>query len=119
MRVDVVPHWQNPRKWDICHREGGGAYQDWKVLCLQGHQQEAHGGAGVHGTPPPWSHGVHPRRSAKCNAHAALHGTDYFASQVRNEIAVLKRVSKGHPNIVTLHDYFEVGTAIVDDLPSF
>ena len=28
--------------------------------------------------------------------------------QVRNEISVLKRVSKGHPNIVTLHDYFEV-----------
>lgn len=26
---------------------------------------------------------------------------------VRNEIAVLKRVSKGHQNIVTLHDYFE------------
>lgn len=28
--------------------------------------------------------------------------------QVRNEIAVLKRVSQGHKNIVTLHDYFEV-----------
>src|SRR5262249_48161317 len=28
--------------------------------------------------------------------------------QVRNEIAVLKRVSSGHHNIVTLHDYFEV-----------
>jgi serine/threonine protein kinase len=28
--------------------------------------------------------------------------------QVRNEIAVLKRVSSGNPNIVTLHDYFEV-----------
>jgi len=26
---------------------------------------------------------------------------------VRNEIAVLKRVSSGHENIVTLHDYFE------------
>ncbi|KAF8510171.1 Pkinase-domain-containing protein [Gautieria morchelliformis] len=26
---------------------------------------------------------------------------------VRNEIHVLKKVSKGHPNIVTLHDYFE------------
>ncbi|KAN0125275.1 Pkinase domain containing protein [Lactarius tabidus] len=26
---------------------------------------------------------------------------------VRNEIAVLKRVSSGHKNIVTLHDYFE------------
>ncbi|KAF7342148.1 Pkinase-domain-containing protein [Mycena venus] len=27
---------------------------------------------------------------------------------VRNEIAVLKRISSGNPNIVTLHDYFEV-----------
>ncbi|KAJ7030818.1 Pkinase-domain-containing protein [Mycena alexandri] len=26
---------------------------------------------------------------------------------VRNEIAVLKRISSGNPNIVTLHDYFE------------
>ena len=28
--------------------------------------------------------------------------------QLRNEIAVLKRISKSHRNIVTLHDYFEV-----------
>ncbi|KAF8266268.1 Pkinase-domain-containing protein [Lactarius quietus] len=28
--------------------------------------------------------------------------------RVRNEIAVLKRVSSGHMNIVTLHDYFEI-----------
>lgn len=27
--------------------------------------------------------------------------------QVRNEIAVLKRVSAGHQNIVQLHDFFE------------
>ena len=33
-----------------------------------------------------------------------------LCTQVRNEIQVLKRVSKGHPNIVTLHDYFEVCT---------
>ncbi|KAJ8700896.1 Calcium/calmodulin-dependent protein kinase type I, variant 2 [Pleurotus ostreatus] len=26
---------------------------------------------------------------------------------VRNEIAVLKRISSGHANVVTLHDYFE------------
>jgi calcium/calmodulin-dependent protein kinase I len=26
---------------------------------------------------------------------------------IRNEIAVLKRISQGHPNIITLHDYFE------------
>ena len=34
--------------------------------------------------------------------------TAHILFQVRNEIAVLKRVSSGHPNIVTLHDYFEV-----------
>jgi len=31
-----------------------------------------------------------------------------MGAQVRNEIAVLKRVSTGHKNIVSLHDYFEV-----------
>jgi len=31
-----------------------------------------------------------------------------FINQVRNEIAVLKRISSGHRNVVTLHDYFEV-----------
>jgi hypothetical protein len=34
-----------------------------------------------------------------------------FFTQVRNEIAVLKKISSGHRNIVTLHDYFEVGYA--------
>ncbi|KAK7680323.1 hypothetical protein QCA50_016563 [Cerrena zonata] len=33
-----------------------------------------------------------------------MEGREYM---VRNEIAVLKRVSQGHKNIVTLHDYFE------------
>ncbi|KAJ7321901.1 Pkinase-domain-containing protein [Mycena albidolilacea] len=31
---------------------------------------------------------------------------------VRNEIAVLKRISSGNPNVVTLHDYFEVRVSI-------
>jgi hypothetical protein len=35
-------------------------------------------------------------------------GTDEGENiQVRNEIAVLKRVSMGHQNILTLVDYFE------------
>jgi len=33
-----------------------------------------------------------------------MEGREYM---VRNEIAVLKKISSGHPNIVTLHDYFE------------
>lgn len=32
---------------------------------------------------------------------------DRLSSQVRNEIAVLKKVSMGHQNILTLVDYFE------------
>jgi len=38
----------------------------------------------------------------------ATYHTCLPTQQVRNEIAVLKRVSKGHQNVVTLHDYFEV-----------
>jgi hypothetical protein len=34
-----------------------------------------------------------------------MEGREYM---VRNEINVLKKISKGHKNIVTLHDYFEV-----------
>jgi serine/threonine protein kinase len=34
-----------------------------------------------------------------------MEGREYM---VRNEIAVLKKISKAHKNIVTLHDYFEV-----------
>jgi len=33
-----------------------------------------------------------------------MEGREYM---VRNEIAVLKKISRGYPNIVTLHDYFE------------
>ncbi|KAI0658115.1 Pkinase-domain-containing protein [Cubamyces menziesii] len=33
-----------------------------------------------------------------------MEGREYM---VRNEIAVLKKISKGHRNVVTLHDYFE------------
>lgn len=33
--------------------------------------------------------------------------SSHLLSQVRNEIAVLKRVSMGHQNILTLVDYFE------------
>ena len=38
----------------------------------------------------------------------ANHPSYIQINQVRNEIAVLKRISSGHRNIVTLHDYFEV-----------
>ena len=37
----------------------------------------------------------------------ACHLANLYLRQVRNEIAVLKRVSMGHQNILTLVDYFE------------
>lgn len=40
-------------------------------------------------------------------AAAAVSDNGISYSQVRNEIAVLKRVSMGHQNILTLVDYFE------------
>lgn len=42
---------------------------------------------------------------------------DAGAMQVRNEIAVLKRVSMGHQNILTLVDYFETMNNCTPDLP--
>jgi len=38
--------------------------------------------------------------------------------QVRNEIAVLKKVSSGHRNIVTLYDYFEASPSPIYHLSS-
>jgi serine/threonine protein kinase len=32
--------------------------------------------------------------------------------QIINEIEILKRISKGHPNIITLHDYFETANSL-------
>lgn len=37
----------------------------------------------------------------------ALIGQQGREHMVRNEIAILKRVSAGHKNIVQLHDFFE------------
>ncbi|KAJ7860616.1 kinase-like domain-containing protein [Mycena olivaceomarginata] len=50
---------------------------------------------------------IHTGRTYACKIinKQLMEGREYL---VRNEIAVLKRISKGHPNIVTLHDYFEV-----------
>ncbi|KAJ7321887.1 kinase-like domain-containing protein [Mycena albidolilacea] len=49
---------------------------------------------------------IHTGRTYACKIinKQLMEGREYL---VRNEIAVLKRISKGHPNIVTLHDYFE------------
>lgn len=85
---------------------------------MQGHKQETHGGARVHGASVlaphcpardvrgrvdllSWSSTPRGRQNIAANSLASV-------IQVRNEIAVLKKISKGHTNIVTLHDYFEV-----------
>jgi hypothetical protein len=34
----------------------------------------------------------------------AIAGREYY---ILNEIEILKKVSKGHPNVITLHDFFE------------
>lgn len=67
---------------------------------MQGYQQETHGRARIHGAFP---YQAEPSLASLPGGRRA-----HTCTQVRNEIAVLKRVSKGHPNIVTLHDYFEV-----------
>ena len=90
----AVPHRQDARERDVRHREGGHPHPHRQILCLQGHQQEAHAGARAYGA---WR--------ALHGDHSLAHATN---AQVRNEIAVLKRISSGHKNIVTLHDYFEV-----------
>ncbi|KAJ6481915.1 kinase-like domain-containing protein [Mycena sanguinolenta] len=49
---------------------------------------------------------IHTNQAYACKIinKQLMEGREYL---VRNEITVLKRISSGHPNIVTLHDYFE------------
>lgn len=81
---------QDARGWKLFGSERVCAYRYRAVLCGQGYQQATHGRKGTHGESP---HG-----NGKLGA---------YTGQVRNEIAVLKRVSMGHRNILTLVDYFE------------
>ena len=55
-------------------------------------------------------HTISRRALRESNSERTLKPYD----QLRNDIAVLKRVSKGHRNIVTLHDYFEVCLTFAD-----
>jgi len=73
--------------------EGVRPYRHGQILCGKGHQQETDGRARTHG--------IFSLSTADLNDAANC------SSQVRNEIAVLKRVSMGHRNILTLVDYFE------------
>ena len=45
----LVPNRENVGKRDVCNREGSCPHQNGQVLCLQGNQQETHGGTGVYG----------------------------------------------------------------------
>ena len=63
---------------------------------MQGNQQEADGGQGIHGMCPILLYAIQNNQPTS------------LGRKVRNEISVLKKVSAGHKNIVTLYDYFEV-----------
>ena len=66
------------------------SFSDRRVFRLQGAEQEVPVWARAHGGPSVLSEFV-----------------SSLGPKVRNEIAVLKRVSMGHKNIVSLHDFFE------------
>lgn len=72
-------------------------YRYGQILCGQGYQQEDDAGEGTYGM----------RFEFEAVRAAQELGTLIELSQVRNEIAVLKKVSMGHQNILTLVDYFE------------
>ena len=67
-----------------------------EILCREGHKQANDAGKRAHGM-----------LSAETTLQLPATDADPKATQVRNEIAVLKRVSMGHQNILTLVDYFE------------
>jgi hypothetical protein len=45
----AVSHRSDAWKRHLCYRKRGHTHQDRQILCLQSHQQEAHGGKGAHG----------------------------------------------------------------------
>lgn len=85
----------------LLSRQGVCAHRYRAILCRKGHQQEAYGRPRTHG-------GLN-----NCRLEGAFADT----CQVRNEIAVLKRVSMGHRNILTLVDYFETMNNRLFQLP--
>jgi len=43
-RITLVSHREDPRQRHLRYRKGGHSCTDRKILCMQGHQQEAYGG---------------------------------------------------------------------------
>jgi hypothetical protein len=87
-----IQDWQDIRGWFIFSGERMRAHRHREILCCKSHQQETHGGKRTYG-------------ENECRSNSADDWTEI--GQVRNEIAVLKKVSMGHQNILTLVDYFE------------
>jgi len=83
---------QDAGRGQLFGRQGVCTHRHGALLCRKGDQQAPDGRQRTHGEYRP------PAREET--------GELMFV-QVRNEIAVLKRVSMGHRNILTLVDYFE------------
>ncbi len=92
-----IQDWKDLRGRQLLGSQGMCTYRYREILCGQGHQQEDDAGEGTYG--------MHSRREwvRVVQELRILNGL----RQVRNEIAVLKKVSMGHQNILTLVDYFE------------
>lgn len=84
----------------VQHRAGVRAHRHWALLRGEGYKQAADGWPGAHG-----ERGAKERAGERASQRVGDMADGDL--QVRNEIAVLKRVSMGHQNILTLVDYFE------------
>jgi calcium/calmodulin-dependent protein kinase I len=84
---------QNIGSWLILGGERMRTHRYREILCSKSDQQATNGGPRAHG-------------QLDCGPDMNANWADR-ESQVRNEIAVLKKVSMGHQNILTLVDYFE------------
>ncbi|KAL8650680.1 MAG: hypothetical protein Q9226_005036 [Calogaya cf. arnoldii] len=83
----------------ILSGEGMCTHRYGEILCGESHQQEDDGGEGTYGASILVKKLGWILRNQKTDRPAVY--------KVRNEIAVLKKVSMGHQNILTLVDYFE------------
>ncbi|KAL8923276.1 MAG: hypothetical protein Q9208_004676 [Pyrenodesmia sp. 3 TL-2023] len=102
---------ENVRRWLVLGGERMRAHRHGKILCGKGHQQKDDGRKRTYGASINTSWREHTtEKLGSLRTRLATVGyfvADPLSSQVRNEIAVLKKVSMGHQNILTLVDYFE------------
>ena len=92
-----IQDWKDLGGRQLLGSQGMRTYRYGEILCSQGYQQEDDAGEGTYGMR------FNFEAVSVIQELRLLNGL----RQVRNEIAVLKRVSMGHQNILTLVDYFE------------